>query len=848
MKKTILTMALVAISLMGFAQGKITYELNGGVVNEYGWTSKVNMLENFYTDYITLHGIDTATVSADNKIKIAWGANTVSGDIFGSTYRNRSMSKIFMDDLKDKWGWIQDYILFVAANQEFRLLSTLQADAADTCKDSSNSTLYYNVLLRSAVDAFYTNSILNTGQYNESPNFANAGKPAAFFSFTKWGWIGEDTYDGVNPTDLGQPYYEGSSFLGWYENADFSGNPVRTTIGRTGDLKLYARYGEYIPTRQEMLEEKEMNATDAKVHATITYIEGARTWGQDINGDGIVFDFGGTIPEGVVEGKDVSVMGTLAKEGGNYVIKDAVLYGENQIADADVVVPAIVTIDSMYIDKKYVLSAQYVAVNGVRAKSFNDAGLLTVEDISSGKTVLVENATPDPTVIPLNKKVDIIGVVDYSGSTPIMRAYTANITRSMAAAPEGVTYEALNISGGHYELENKWLIASTMGNWASNRPAPTDQWVRALAVKNNRLYFQKNSMAENIQIIVYDAITGEHEYSVSFDDEMFKYQGEKAGQYTANDLKVDGAGHLLSANLITSQKQVFQVYVLDDESIVEGGKVTGKLLIEVADLNDAYPDNATIRIDAIGVYGDVSADAIVMAASASTSDVYYWNISNGVWDGKTNYIATKHSGFGTAPQIYPISTSMFYVDGFTDFPVLFNKRGQILDEFEKTLDNPLIMGANGTVQRNVGPNGVCEFELGGEYFLLIAGDNNEGSSKGNIATSFVLFKCKDESRAFAEMTKMWEFPQTGLGKNSNPTRVQMPFAVVDEAAGTADIYVYGAENGFGRFLFTATPGEVGDAVENVETENTTVKKVFENGQIYIIKNGVRYSVLGAVVK
>ena len=442
-------------------------------------------------------------------------------------------------------------------------------------------------------------------------------------------------------------------------------------------------------------------------------------------------------------------------------------------------------------------------------------------------------------------------MVDYSGANPVVRALTENITLSVVAAAEPSEYDVLNIGGGQYKLENKWLISATMGSWNSNRPGEADGFVRAMAVKNGKLYFQKNSLSGDPSLVIYDAVSGEMEDPVKLSPDLFMYEGAHTGTYYANDLKADAAGHLLSANLITSQKQVFQVYVLNEQ---DG---TGTLLIEDATLNDKYPDAETIRIDAIGVYGDVTADAIVMGAAASTRDIYYWQISNGVWDGQTRQIPigekTYSQKFGTAPQIYPISTSMFYVDGFTDFPILFNKRGQILDQFAPTITvddkdvlNPLLAGNNGTVQRNPGPNGVCEFELNGEYFLLIAGDNNEGESRGNIATSFVLYKCKDENRAFAEMTKMWEFPKIGMGKNSNAIRVQMPFAVTDEAAGTADIYVYGAENGFGRYLLSTKAGDT--AVENVAGKDNNVSKIMENGVIYIIKNGVRYNVLGAVVK
>ena len=40
MKKFTFLVAALAISLVTFAQGTITYNLNGGVTNDYGWQDK----------------------------------------------------------------------------------------------------------------------------------------------------------------------------------------------------------------------------------------------------------------------------------------------------------------------------------------------------------------------------------------------------------------------------------------------------------------------------------------------------------------------------------------------------------------------------------------------------------------------------------------------------------------------------------------------------------------------------------------------------------------------------------------------------------------------------------------
>ena len=50
MKKFTLLVAALAISLVTFAQGTITYNLNGGVTNDYGWKNKGDMFADFMAD------------------------------------------------------------------------------------------------------------------------------------------------------------------------------------------------------------------------------------------------------------------------------------------------------------------------------------------------------------------------------------------------------------------------------------------------------------------------------------------------------------------------------------------------------------------------------------------------------------------------------------------------------------------------------------------------------------------------------------------------------------------------------------------------------------------------------
>ena len=91
---------------------------------------------------------------------------------------------------------------------------------------------------------------------------------------------------------------------------------------------------------------------------------------------------------------------------------------------------------------------------------------------------------------------------------------------------------------------------------------------------------------------------------------------------------------------------------------------------------------------------------------------------------------------------------------------------------------------------------------------------------------------------------MWYFPANGFGSASNGCRTAVPSVEVN--GNKATIYLYANDNGYGVYEFTV--GDGGSAVENVEAVEVGAKKVVENGQVYIIKNGVKFNLLGAEVK
>jgi hypothetical protein len=142
---------------------------------------------------------------------------------------------------------------------------------------------------------------------------------------------------------------------------------------------------------------------------------------------------------------------------------------------------------------------------------------------------------------------------------------------------------------------------------------------------------------------------------------------------------------------------------------------------------------------------------------------------------------------------------------------------------------------------NANFNGLVEFQVGEEYFLLMVAANNTH----NVPSTFALYKFADEYRSFAEMEPLWYFPHNGLGTATIGCRTAVPSVdVVDN--NTAVLYLYATNNGYATYTFSTSGAAA--AVENVEAVKVEAKKTVENGQLIILKNGVKYNALGAQVK
>lgn len=420
-------------------------------------------------------------------------------------------------------------------------------------------------------------------------------------------------------------------------------------------------------------------------------------------------------------------------------------------------------------------------------------------------------------------------------------ALTCSAILSVAtAANPAVDPATYDVRGANNDLTltSKWLYSNTLNNYnlAADLIAPAAT-ARGMAVKDGKMLFIDRT---NKQIVVVNGTTGVRETPIALNSSMFTYVGRNkantadstytAGLWGYQDIKVDNAGNVLVGNIITSNTGRYQIWKVD---LTTGN---GTLVIDQANLATLFSTATTMRFDAFGVWGDVTSNAVIMAANASAMEVYKWTITNGVaaeptmieLDNTTagTYL-TNLANPGSAPQVFPLDDNYFYLDGNATFPTLLDKEGNVIDGF---YNKPSALKDSVTAPvadpktiwtMNQGHNGIVEFEMSGKYFLLMAASNTAGTP----ASTFRLFQFANAAKEFSGLTCLWTFPQAGMGTASNSYRTAVPSVEVNGT--TANIYVYTGENGYGMY-------ELKYGVTGLkQTETSSVAISVEDGRIVL---------------
>ena len=841
MKKFTLLLAVLAISLVTFAQAKITYELNGGATNDFGWKSKAEIALDLQKDYNATYEASKAwALDSMGVIYYKRGSkwvtpdvvqgqpSTLSGFIQSVTYNLTDNLKNLIEKTKaDKYYWLRDVIV---ANRFAQGLDTTILDVIATEKDANGEAVY-----RKEISGFFLASP-SDASWPATSSFQVTADYAAFAPIWKHAFCGPDSIFEGETIALPTPYKEDESFVGWYRTPDFSDERITEltyTKGET-EIVLYAKYGEYIPCVKEVI--AMANDSVTKVQGTVSYVASSNFWIQDATGGILCYGQNHGLAEGdlvVLAGKKTIYNGSPQLTLDSVVEKRAGKPVSYQTAP----LAAIVADTLAYLN-------EFVYIEGVTFSRYEDRGNYKTPYVTDGMTEIALYNWADVTEdkYPVGMKVSLKAVLSIYKTDLQLRGKAEWITEAAAAGLDPFEYPEVEVPGFKFNFSNNWLYSVNLGNWNENRPNALAEGSRSVVEKDGILYFSyrdNNTPNEQPKLVRVEAATGKMLTPVIYANNIFK-DSKGAwlfGPYT--DLKLDNEGNAITSNLPTSGG-AFQIWNVD----LETGE--GKLIVDLASdttkwLSAQFPENTTIRLDRIGVYGDINGDARIMSVVSAGADVYYWDIVDGEWDGETYWIPLglpAGQNVGGAPVICPIEGDMFYIDGFTTHPLLFDIDGNLLDAFDEAHEaDHLLIGANGVSRAN-GHNGVTEFEVNGEYYLIIAGDNTVGS--GTAPSTFVLYKFKDEMREFKGMTQLYEFPMAGMGAVSNPQRVATSFAKPNEEGTAVDIYAFTSENGYGSYTMTIEEVEIIDAVENVTlnfdiwVENNTISADVEIEGIFTV--------------
>ena len=350
---------------------------------------------------------------------------------------------------------------------------------------------------------------------------------------------------------------------------------------------------------------------------------------------------------------------------------------------------------------------------------------------------------------------------------------------SAFAVTDGCTYEAKN----GLTCNNVWIAdrTSNMYGWNDFPFAQMFAKARTAALaeidgKNKVIVGWSKTMEVDgesndfAHIVVINFETGKTEKTV----QMTCDGAPVKGLLCANQVGCDDFGHVWFAGYVAStynaETQKFTpltIYYVKDMNTGECVKAAELMIPE--DETDAVG-----RIDYCDLNGDVTrekASCTVMtplAAPAQKPYVLGWRCEQGEneWVGAMDdYVSiameeTYPAGQTTwnlAPMVRIVKSedyaaNLFYVDGFTTYPALYDTSGAMLESFALAED----------LRPDAGTNGVGEFSFGGRDFIAYSMEQyaNGGTCRIRVAEL-------GDNQSFEGMESLWVLPENGLGDVSD---------------------------------------------------------------------------------
>ena len=411
------------------------------------------------------------------------------------------------------------------------------------------------------------------------------------------------------------------------------------------------------------------------------------------------------------------------------------------------------------------------------------------------------------------------------------------------AITDGVAYERVNDIG----IKNLWIQdrAHTPEVWSSQPYCNTS--ARTAVMGDGFIYIARSNANTIIQgtdtlsqSVIYkvDATNGNliKELPLTLDGNIYG-----GATLSSNTVGMDNFGHLymapFSSNLATTQS----VYMVDKET----GELT---LIAELDKGDALQ-----RCDYIDVMGDITreeAECNIMTVGASSEYIYRWHADQGDefeggFDGDPylailDFYPETVVQWGYAPVAKMVlgededtrySGELFYIDGFTTAPILYDVTGNLVEGFENV--DPTLW------PMDVGANGVCEFTLDGRNFIVFVAAQYTGVDEATMVNKACqVYICElGEGMTLEGMQRYWMVPDELGAVSDGGTRVQsmnVEYGVDDEGNEEVTLFIFKCYNGMAVYKIGSNisgdepqPGKPGDVNGDGEVNIADVNAVLD---------------------
>ncbi|MBR5332642.1 MAG: family 10 glycosylhydrolase [Muribaculaceae bacterium] len=375
---------------------------------------------------------------------------------------------------------------------------------------------------------------------------------------------------------------------------------------------------------------------------------------------------------------------------------------------------------------------------------------------------------------------------------------TSSETRTFLNNSEFETIEGLCI-------ERLWNYSKNYNSNDDNNyafPSQLGKDQRSMTTFNGNVYISYRESASNLHLLEFNGKTGEYIRTIDLSGDCI------TGQYGANCIFTDDAGHLCVSNMGTSSSNPLTVCTVD----ITTGATTQVF---------TYSNLPSARIDYVNVTGDITATgaqiwgAVSSAASGNNNYVYRWTRNGNAWTDEYTIINDFYpvdGVVGSAPWVLPISSTQFLVDGSSNHPTLYTFKAKgnatYIDGFDSNTS---------LTPTNVSAVGMAQVTVGNYPLFIYSNETSVGAGYNfNIVHN-------PSSFDFSKMEKYWTIPKNRLG-DENHTYGLNSIASIKNEDGSATVFVYAPNNGLAAFRISLPKIEIS---LNSPADNTVFEDDFD---------------------